>query len=448
MDTMNALCTFYRQNSIFSAGTMARVETTSSRPYHLVIFGASGFTGQFVVEEVARTASEGPKGSLKWAVAGRSKQKLEKVLEQAAGVLSKPELRTEVDVIVADVGEPDSLAAMCKQAVIVLNCVGPYRFFGEPVVKACVENGAHHIDISGEPQFLEGMQLNYSSQAAEKGVFVIGSCGFDSIPADMGVIYTRDQFRGTLTAVESFLTVGMGPEGGCIHDGTWQSAIYGFADSQKLQSLRRKFNHKPLPTVGSKLRRRGALFYSNEIQQYALPFMGSDPSVVKRSQRFLAEEHQATPVQYGAYAGVGGIGSIIRLMFAGMMFLLLVKFGWGRNLLIKYPEFFSFGMFSKAGPTRKQMEGSSFQFSFYGEGYTDGQDPTQGKPNAKIRTLVQGPEAGYVATPIAMVQAALTMLNEPAALPKTGGVYSPGAAFANTTLIDRLNKHGIQFSVI
>lgn len=67
---------------------MARVETSSSRPYHLVIFGASGFTGQFVVEEVARTASEGPKGSLKWAVAGRSKQKLEKVLEQAAGALS------------------------------------------------------------------------------------------------------------------------------------------------------------------------------------------------------------------------------------------------------------------------------------------------------------------------------------------------------------------------
>lgn len=67
---------------------MARVETTSNRPYHLVIFGASGFTGQFVVEEVARTVSEGPKGTLKWAIAGRSKQKLEKVLEQAAGVLS------------------------------------------------------------------------------------------------------------------------------------------------------------------------------------------------------------------------------------------------------------------------------------------------------------------------------------------------------------------------
>ncbi|CAG11025.1 unnamed protein product, partial [Tetraodon nigroviridis] len=453
---------------------MARFETTSSRPYHLVIFGASGFTGQFVVEEVARTVSEGPQGTLKWAVAGRSKQKLEKVVEQAAGVLGKPELRSEVDIIVADVAEPDSLASMCKQAVIVLNCVGPYRFFGEPVVKACVENGAHHMDISGEPQFLEGMQLNYNSQAAEKGVYVIGSCGFDSIPADMGVLYTRDQFKGVLTAVESFLTIQTGSEGACVHDGTWQSAIYGFANSQHLQSLRRKFNHKPLPTAGAKLKR------SNEIQQYAVPFIGSDPSVVKRTQRYLAEEHQATPVQYGAYAGFGGIGNIIKLMFAGMMFWFLVKFSFGRNLLIKYPEFFSFGLFTKAGPTRKQvqfqhrgpsfhceykknplwclmvhpvllvlqLEDSSFQFAFYGEGYTDGQDPSQGKPDGKIRTLVQGPEVGYVATPIAMVQAALTLLNEPSALPKTGGVYTPGAAFAKTTLIDRLNKHGIQFSVI
>ncbi|XP_041792767.1 saccharopine dehydrogenase-like oxidoreductase [Chelmon rostratus] len=427
---------------------MAHVETTSSRPYHLVIFGASGFTGQFVVEEVARTVSEGPKGNLKWAVAGRSKQKLEKVLEQAAGVLSKPELRTEVDMIVADVGAPDSLAAMCKQAVIVLNCVGPYRFFGEPVVKACVENGAHHIDISGEPQFLEGIQLNYNSRAADKGVYIIGSCGFDSIPADLGVLYTRDQFKGTLTAVESFLTLGAGSEGGCLHDGTWQSAVYGLADHQKLQSLRRKFNYKPLPTAGPKLKRRGAIFFSNEIQQYTVPFMGSDAAVVKRSQRFLMEEQQATPVQYGAYAGIGGLGNVIKLMIAGMMFWFLAKFSFGRNLLIKYPEFFSFGLFSKAGPSREQMETSSFQFAFFGEGYTEGQDPSQGKPNAKIRTLVRGPECAYVATPIAMVQVALTILTESAALPKTGGVYTPAGAFAKTTLIDRLNKHGVQFSVI
>ncbi|CAM4648616.1 unnamed protein product [Leuciscus chuanchicus] len=334
---------------------MASFRTSSSRPYHIIIFGASGFTGQFVVEEVARTASEGPKGSLKWAVAGRNRAKLEKVLEQAAGVLGKPELKSEVDVLIADVNDADSLAAMCKQGVIVLSCVGPYRFFGEPVVKTCVENGAHCIDISGEPQFLESMQLNYHGQAAEKGIYVVGSCGFDSIPADMGVIYTRDQFKGTITAIESFLTANAGPEGGSIHDGTWQSAIYGFADGPKLRSLRKKFSHKPLPLVGAKIKKRGALFYSNEIQQYALPFMGSDPSVVKRTQRYLHEELNESPVQYGAYVGVGGISNIFKLVFAGLMFWFLVKFSFGQNLLIKFPEFFSFGFFSKDGPTRKQV---------------------------------------------------------------------------------------------
>uniref|UniRef100_A0A3Q3QDE6 Saccharopine dehydrogenase-like oxidoreductase n=1 Tax=Monopterus albus TaxID=43700 RepID=A0A3Q3QDE6_MONAL len=419
---------------------MARVETSSSRPYHLVIFGASGFTGQFVVEEVARTVSEGPNGNLKWAIAGRSKQKLERVLEQAAGVLGKPELRTEVDIIVADVEEPDSLAAMCKQTVIVLNCVGPHSFYGEPVIKACVENKTHQIDISGDPLFLEGMQLNYSSQAADKGVYIIGSCGFDSIPADMGVLYTRDQFKGTLTALESFLTFSSGPDGLCYHDTTWLSGIKSFADSQKLQSIRRKFNHKPLPAVGSKLKRRGTLFYSSEIQQYTIPVIGCDHSVVKRTQRFLVEEYEATPVQYGAYAGIGGIGNIIKLLFTGMMFWFLVKFSFGRNLLIKVNEH---GMHKI-----NTMYISQLTFAFYGEGYTEGEDPSQGKRNGKIRTLIQGPECAYVATPIAMVQAALTVLNEAAALPKKGGVYTPGGAFAKTTLVDRLNKHGIQFSVI
>uniref|UniRef100_A0AAR2KPA5 Saccharopine dehydrogenase-like oxidoreductase n=1 Tax=Pygocentrus nattereri TaxID=42514 RepID=A0AAR2KPA5_PYGNA len=392
-------------------------ESGSQPRYHFIIFGASGFTGRFVLEEVARCAGEA-REELRWAAAGRSRARLETALTQAAEALGKPELKTEVDIIVADVDDPESLAEMCKQAVIVLNCVGPYRFYGEPVVKACVENGAHCIDISGEPQFLESMQLNYDSQAAEKGVYVVGSCGFDSIP------------------------------GGCIHDGTWQSAVYGLADSDKLRSLRKKFSHKPLPVVGTRIKRRCALFYSDEIQQYAVPFMGADPSVVKRTQRFLSEEHQESPVQYGAYAGVGGVSSVMKLLFAGLMFFLLVKFSFGRKLLIKFPEFFSFGFFSKEGPTRKQMEGSSFRFAFYGEGYTEGQDPSQGKPNAKIRTLVQGPEAGYVATPIAMVQAAITILNEPDSLPEKGGVYTPGAAFAKTTLIDRLNKHGIQFSVL
>uniref|UniRef100_A0A8C7L5C1 Saccharopine dehydrogenase-like oxidoreductase n=1 Tax=Oncorhynchus kisutch TaxID=8019 RepID=A0A8C7L5C1_ONCKI len=425
----------------------AMATVTSTRPYHIIIFGASGFTGQFVVEEVARSAFEGPSGSLKWALAGRSRQRLEGVLNQAAETLRKPELRTEVEIIVADVSQADSLAIMCQQGLVVLNCVGPYRFYGEPVVKACIENGAHCVDICGEPQFLERMQLEYHSRAMDSGVYVIGSCGFDSIPADMGILYTKNQFKGTLTAVESFLTIHTGPEGGCAHDGTWQSAIYGFADSGSLRKLRKKFGHQPLPVVGATVKKRYCLFFSKEIDQYAIPFMGSDPSVVRRSQRFLYEGHQELPVQYSAYVGVGGVWSLIKMFCGGLLFWFLGKFGLGRKLLITFPEFFSFGVFTKAGPSRKQMEGTSFSLTFFGEGYAEGLDPSQGRPNARICTQIHGAEPGYVATPVAMVQAAITVLNEPQFLPIKGGVYSPGAAFARTTLIDRLNRHGLVFSV-
>uniref|UniRef100_A0ABI7WSG8 Saccharopine dehydrogenase-like oxidoreductase n=1 Tax=Felis catus TaxID=9685 RepID=A0ABI7WSG8_FELCA len=126
---------------------------TNQRPYHLVVFGASGFTGQFVAEEVAREqVASGQSSSLPWAVAGRSREKLQRVLERAALKLGRPTLSSEVGIIICDVTNPASLDEMAKQAAIVLNCVGPYRFYGEPVVKACVENGTSCIDICGEPQ--------------------------------------------------------------------------------------------------------------------------------------------------------------------------------------------------------------------------------------------------------------------------------------------------------
>uniref|UniRef100_A0A8C8R783 Saccharopine dehydrogenase-like oxidoreductase n=1 Tax=Pelusios castaneus TaxID=367368 RepID=A0A8C8R783_9SAUR len=419
--------------------------TRGGRPYELVVVAASGFTGHFVAEEVARVAVE---NELRWAVAGRSQEKLQAVLDRAAERLGKPELKSEVGIILCDVNDPSSLADMAKQAAVVLSCVGPYRFFGEPVVKACVENGTSCIDISGEPQFLEGMYLKYNDKAAEKGVYVIGSCGFDSIPADMGVIYTRDSLKGTLTAVESFLTVKSGPEGYSVHDGTWKSAIHGLADQDNLKNLRKQIGYKPLPIVGAKLKRRGLVFYSKEFKEYSIPFMGSDVSVVKRTQRYLHTDLQETPVQYAAYATVGGIASIIKLMFAGLLFFLLVKFSFGRNLLANYPELFSFGHFTKKGPTQKQIDGASFTMTFFGEGYSQDQDPQQGKPNVKICTQVKGPDAGYVATSVAMVQAGVALLKDASSLPKQGGVYTPGAAFSKTKLIDRLNKRGIEFSVI
>ncbi|XP_004853541.1 saccharopine dehydrogenase-like oxidoreductase isoform X2 [Heterocephalus glaber] len=397
---------------------------TQQRSFQLVVFGASGFTGQFVTEEVAREQVAPERSSrLPWAVAGRSREKLLRVLERAALKLGRPTLSSEVGIIICDITNPASLDEMAKQATVVLNCVGPYRFYGEPVVKACIENGTSYIDICGEPEFLELMYWKYHKKAAEKGVYIIGSSGFDTIPADLGVIYTRNKMNGTLTAVESYLTLHSGPEGLCIHDGTWKSAIYGFASQSSLRKVRNSSNLKPVLFIGPKLKKRWLVSYCRELSTYSIPFMGADRSVVKRTQRYLHEMLEESPVQYAPYLAVGGITSVIKLLFAGLFFLFFVKLGIGRQLLIKFPWLFSFGYFSKQGPTQKQIDDSSFTMTFFGQGYTQGLSTDKNKPNIRICTQVKGPEAAYVATPIAMVQAALTLLNDASDLPKAP-VYS------------------------
>uniref|UniRef100_A0AC34G8L9 Saccharopine dehydrogenase NADP binding domain-containing protein n=1 Tax=Panagrolaimus sp. ES5 TaxID=591445 RepID=A0AC34G8L9_9BILA len=100
---------------------------------------------------------------------------------------------------------------MAKKAKVIVNVVGPYRLYGEAVVKAAVENGASHIDISGEPAFLEKMQMKYSETAKKNGVYVVGACGWDSIPCDLGVNFLKQHFDGTLNHAETFVSMNTGP---------------------------------------------------------------------------------------------------------------------------------------------------------------------------------------------------------------------------------------------
>ncbi|CAH1790808.1 unnamed protein product [Owenia fusiformis] len=417
-------------------------------PYDLVVFGATGFTGQFVVEELGRLCDKD--SSLKWAIAGRSMEKLQQTLTTATKITGIN--LDDIPIIIADVKNQESLNEMCKKAKVVLNCVGPYRFFGEPVVRAAVENGAHHIDISGEPQFLEGMQLKFNQAAKEAGVFVIGACGFDSIPADMGAIFTRDQFEGDLNHIESYLAMRSGPEGGGGHYATWQSAIHGFANARELIKLRKQMALTPLPRSKDKPPKRSTLHYNNDVNSWAVPFPGSDRSVVNRTQRFNYEVRNERPLQYQAYFRMPGLLFTLVLMFFGAIFGLLANFSFGRNLLERYPRFFSGGVFSHEGPTRKQIAGSSFSMTFIGEGYSkkveDASEQHSEAPDRRIIARVSGPEAGYVTTPICMIQAALVLLQEKDNLPKSGGVLTPGAVFAKTTLINRLQENNMKFTVM
>nr|CAD7457328.1 unnamed protein product [Timema tahoe] len=218
----------------------------------MVVFGATGFTGRYTVMEMVALTKE--KGDLKWGVAGRNKAKLDELISQIS--LKTGEDLGKVSVIVADVNDESSLLKMAAQTRLVINTVGPYRFYGEAVVKACVASGAHHVDVSGEPQYMERMQLEYHEEAKQKGVYVVSACGFDSVPADLGTIFLVDKFKGDVNSVETYLQSWNKSEhkGPSIHYGTWESAVYGLAHAGELRPLREKLYPKRLPQMLPKLK--------------------------------------------------------------------------------------------------------------------------------------------------------------------------------------------------
>lgn len=163
----------------------------SSERLDVIIFGASGYTGQYTVFEGVKVLK-----GLKWGVSGRNKEKLESVLS-TVGKKAGQDL-SKIPIVIADIKDQNSLVEMAKRAKVVVNCCGPYRHFGEQVVTACIEAGTHHVDVSGEPQYMETMQLKYHEQAQEKGVYIVSACGFDSIPCDLGIVFLQETFGGTL----------------------------------------------------------------------------------------------------------------------------------------------------------------------------------------------------------------------------------------------------------
>src|SRR3989442_1300314 len=137
-------------------------------------FGASGITGRQVAAYLAeRTAGDRPR----WAAAGRNREKLQKVLAETG--VSAP------DTVLADLDDPASLAEMASRTRVVLNLCGPYTLHGRPVIEACVANGAHYVDLTGEIPFVRDIIDEYDKRATEAGVKVVQVCGFEALPPDL-----------------------------------------------------------------------------------------------------------------------------------------------------------------------------------------------------------------------------------------------------------------------
>lgn len=423
---------------------------SADRPLDVIIFGATGFTGKYTIYEGIKLLE-----GLKWGVAGRNKEKLAQVLKEIGQKADKD--LSETPMVIADVKEQDSLKKMAEQCRIVVNCCGPYRFFGEPVVKACIESGTHHVDVSGEPQYMERMQLLYHEKAQEKGVYVVSACGFDSIPADLGTVFLEKEFDGTVNSVETFLeTKSLKSDGGAvIHYGTWESAIYGLAHAHELRGIRNKLFQSRLPNFQPRLKDRPLLHRSKFVNnRWCLPFPGSDRSVVMRSQRFFYDNDKKRPVQMKAYVSFTTLFEVLAVIVIGAVFGIMTRFKLGRQLLLKYPRLFSGGFISHEGPSEQTMQNTTFSIYFKGQGWDRDQDQLEPSdqfkvsPNKKLNVKVSGTNPGYGATCVALLLSATTILKQSDKMPSTGGVFPPGAAYYKTNLIEELCKNGFKFEVL
>src|SRR3954470_21198446 len=157
-----------------------------SRPFDIVLFGATGFTGELTAAYLADNAPTG----CRWALAGRNMSKLEAVRSRL--VEDHPDLTT-LELLPADVTDPASLRAVAESARVVITTVGPYLEYGDPLVAACAAAGTDYVDLTGEPEFVDRTYLKHHDTAVASGARLVHACGFDSVPHDLGALFTVRQ---------------------------------------------------------------------------------------------------------------------------------------------------------------------------------------------------------------------------------------------------------------
>ncbi|XP_067612766.1 saccharopine dehydrogenase-like oxidoreductase [Eurosta solidaginis] len=411
-----------------------------------IIFGATGFTGKVTVEHAVEVVQ-----GLRWGIAGRNLSKLENVLKEVGKKVDKD--LSDIPIIIANVGDEKSIKEMASKCKVIVNCCGPYRFYGEVVVKACIEAGTHHVDVSGEPQFIDGMILKYNDLAKEKRVYVISAVGFDSIPGEMGVVHAEENFPGTVNSIESYWENDVkyieGHSKAFVHSGTWESAVYILSHAKEHQALQKQIKPKDFPKLKPALKARLYPHKVPSLESYFLPMKGGDRDIVHKTQYLWHTNEQKRPIQFENYLGFKSLFYTILVPIIVALIFLLAQFSLTRKMLIKFPSIFTLGFITHAGPTEATMRAQYFQMTFKTKGWARGQSLNT-KPKLQLWTRVSGYNPFYALTGMAMLASAKIILQETDKLPGSGGVISPGYAFAKTSLIEELQKYkcNMKFEVL
>ena len=238
-----------------------------SSKFDIIVYGATGFTGQLVAEYLA--AHYTGKSDLKWAMAGRSLDKLASVRDAIGAPADTP-------LIVADAGDPASLKAMIDQTRSVLTTVGPYQLYGSELVAACAATGTDYLDLCGEPVWMRQMIDAHEAAAKASGARIVFSCGFDSVPFELGALFVQEEAKRVFGAPVTRVKGRVRDMRGTVSGGTAASGRATFEAVARDLSLVAILNDPFALTPGfggAKQPKGNRPAYEEDLQSWTAPFM-------------------------------------------------------------------------------------------------------------------------------------------------------------------------------
>ncbi|WP_038044899.1 MULTISPECIES: saccharopine dehydrogenase NADP-binding domain-containing protein [Thermocrispum] len=388
----------------------------ADRRFDIVLFGATGFTGQLTAEYLARNAP----GQARWALAGRNRAKLEAVRDRLASI--NPAC-ARLELLTADVTAPHTLTGIAESARVVITTVGPYLTYGEPLVAACAAAGTDYVDLTGEPEFVDTMYLRYHEQAKKSGARLVHACGFDSIPYDLGVYFTVRQLPDDQPIhVDGFIRAGGAPSGGTVASAL--GAMGRLRQAQAVARARRRAEEKPrdrtVRVVAGKPHRNSVA------QAWVLPMPTIDPQIVARSAAVL--EQYGPRFTYSHYAAFRRLPVAVGTAAGTALVAAVAQIPQARKLLGKLRE-------PGDGPDPDTRARGWFTARFHG--VANGRS---------VITEVSGDrDPGYEETAKMLSESALCLAFDD--LPPTAGQVTTAVAMGDA-LIERLRKAGISFTVL
>jgi short subunit dehydrogenase-like uncharacterized protein len=387
----------------------------ADRTYDVVLFGATGFTGELTAEYLARHAPAGTR----WGLAGRNRQKLERLRDRLA---QESPGAAELPLLQADASDPGSMRDVAASTRVLITTVGPYINYGEPLVAACAGAGTDYVDLTGEPEFVDRVYVRHHARAAETGARIVHACGFDSIPYDLGVYFTVQQLpEGVPLRVEGFVRAGGVPSGGTFH-----SAVTAFSrvrEMTKAASERRRAEPRP---EGRRVHGiKGIPRHEGAVDAWVLPMPTIDPQIVLRSARAL--DRYGPDFSYGHYLAVKRLPVAAGIAGGAAGLFALAQVPPARRWLLGRRQ-------PGEGPTPEQREKGWFKVRFVGEG-----------GGSRVVTEVAGGDPGYGETAKMLAESALCLAEDD--LPPTAGQVTSAVAMGDA-LLERLQRAGISFSVL